>query len=76
MWWHACIRIPAYSVICAEGCALGILLRGEDVGLMSSSRVPRAGEVVSHHVPKVEILVHLADFQPSAIRLACRRCNS
>ena len=57
---HSVLDIVSDSKVDTERRALRSLLRRVDVRLMSSLGIPRSGKVVCHHVPEVQILVHLA----------------
>ena len=51
----------------AEGRGLWALLGWVDVALVPGCLVPRTGKVVGHHVPEVEVLVHLPQLEPVAV---------
>lgn len=61
------VRPDATGYICADGRVgvkrrdVGHVWRGVDVRHVPRFRVPAAGEIITHQVPEVEELVHLAD---------------
>jgi hypothetical protein len=60
--WYALADVILYRGFGAKRRAGGILLGGEEIGLVPGIRVPGAGVVVGHEVPEVEVLVYLPEF--------------